>query len=131
MMSRWLSRSESLGGNVRHLYFLPEGLNPQRLLRDLINRVRGHHRIDVLTRSELRDVQGSLGQFRSRIASRGPGGVTTETEVEHGVIVMATGGREGSTRRYLYGEDERVVTQLQLEDWIAHQPEKVAAWSTW
>jgi heterodisulfide reductase subunit A len=42
---------------------------------------------------------------------------------------MATGGREGSTRRYLHGEDERVVTQLELEDWIAHRPEKVAALS--
>jgi heterodisulfide reductase subunit A2 len=122
-----VEQAESLGGNVRHLYFLPEGLNPQRLLRDLITRVRGHHRIDVLTRSELIDVQGSLAQFRSRIASRGPDGALTENEVEHGVIVMATGGREGSTRRYLHGEDERIVTQLELEDWIAHQPEKVAA----
>jgi heterodisulfide reductase subunit A len=119
--------SESLGGNLRNLCFLPEGLNPQRLLRDLINRVRGHYRIDVLTRSELREVQGSLGQFRSQIATREPDGSTMVTEVEHGVIIMATGGREGSTRRYLCGDDERVVTQLQLEDWIAHRPEKVVA----
>ncbi len=116
-----VERSDSLGGNLRHIYYLAEGLNPQRLLRDLINRVRGHHRIDVLSRSELEGWSGSIGRFRSRI--RGDEGVE---EVEHGVTIVATGGREGTPRAYLHGEDDRVVTQLELEDWIAHQPERIA-----
>ncbi|MCK4941307.1 tRNA pseudouridine(13) synthase TruD, partial [candidate division WOR-3 bacterium] len=118
--------SEALGGNLNHIYYLVEGLNPERLLRDLVNRVRGHHRIQVLIRSELVDWSGSIGQFRSQIQTRTPDGTISVLTVEHGVIIIATGGREGTTRRYLHGEDERVVTQLKLEDWIAHRPEKVA-----
>ncbi|MBN1313822.1 MAG: CoB--CoM heterodisulfide reductase iron-sulfur subunit A family protein, partial [Anaerolineales bacterium] len=122
-----IERSEILGGNLRNIYYLAEGLNPHRLLRDLINRVRGHHRIDVLTRSELKKITGSIGHFISQIESRGLEDETiSTTTIEHGVIVVATGGVEGTTTKYLYGQDERVVTQLELEDWIVHQPEKVA-----
>lgn len=128
-----VERSDALGGNLRHIYYLAEGMSPQRLLRDLINRILGHHRIDVLTRSELTGLSGSLGQFRSQIETRahsarggGGEGEASTTEVECGAIIIATGGREGSTRSYLCGQDERVVTQLELEDWIAHEPEKVA-----
>lgn len=121
-----VERGDALGGNLRHIYYLAEGLNPQRLLRDLVNRVRGHHRIEVMTRSELADQGGSIGRFRSRIRTLDAAGDAASTEVEHGVIVMATGGREGTPEAYLHGEDGRVVTQLELEDWIAHQPERLA-----
>jgi len=119
--------ADALGGNLNHIYYLAEELNPQRLMRDLINRVRGHHRIDVLTRSELVNVGGSIGQFRSQIETRGLDGTVTATEIEHGVAIVATGGREGTTLKYLHGRDERVITQLELEEWIAHRPEKVAS----
>ncbi len=39
-----------------------------------------------------------------------------ERELAHGVIVVATGGREFQPQgRYLYGEDPRVLTQRELE----------------
>jgi heterodisulfide reductase subunit A len=117
--------SDMLGGNLNNIYFLAEAENPQRLMRDLINRIRGHHRIDVLTRSELRETTGSMGQFRSLVETHEVDGRVSATEVEHGVIIVATGGREGTTRQYLCSQDERVVTQLQLEEWIAHRPEIV------
>jgi heterodisulfide reductase subunit A-like polyferredoxin len=121
-----VERGEALGGNLRHIYYLAEGLNPQRLLRDLVNRVRGHHRIRVLTRSELAAWSGSIGRFQSRIRTADPGADGGTFEVEHGVTVVATGGREGTPEAFLHGEDPRVVTQLELEDWIVHQPERVA-----
>jgi heterodisulfide reductase subunit A-like polyferredoxin len=121
-----VERSEALGGNLRHIYYLAEGLNPQRLLRDLVNRVRGHHRIEVLTQAELAGWTGSIGRFESSIRVHGLDGATEIVTVDHGVTVVATGGREGSAGGYLHGEDERVMTQLELEDWIAHQPERLA-----
>ncbi|MBE0618145.1 MAG: CoB--CoM heterodisulfide reductase iron-sulfur subunit A family protein, partial [Proteobacteria bacterium] len=121
-----VERSEALGGNLRHIYYLVEGLNPQRLLRDLVIRVRGHHRIDVLTRSELVSWSGSIGRFRSRIRTIARDGAEASAEVEHAITVVATGGLEGTPEAYLHGEDPRVVTQLELEDWITHQPERVA-----
>jgi heterodisulfide reductase subunit A len=119
-----VERDEALGGNLRHIYYLAEGLNPQRLLRDLINRVVGHHRIDVATRTEVAASTGSIGRFESTLRTVGNGGATQT--VAHGVTIVATGGREGTPRAFLPEDDARVVTQLALEDWIAHQPERLA-----
>ncbi len=121
-----VERSDALGGNLRHIYYLAEGMNPQRLLRDLVNGVRGHHRIDVLTRAELVGWSGSIGRFTSRIRAALPEGGETVELVDHGVTVIATGGREGTAGAYLHGDDPGVVTQLALEERLAHQPERFA-----
>jgi heterodisulfide reductase subunit A len=118
--------SDQLGGNLNHIHYLAEGDNPQRLRRDLVNRVRGHARIEILTRSELVGVTGSMGQFRSQVQTRFSDDQVEITEIEHGVIIVATGGQEGTTTKYLHGQDQCVVTQLELESWITYQPDKVA-----
>ena len=112
-----VERTPGLGGNLQNIYYLAEGDNPQRLLRDLINRVLGHQRIDLLTRSEVVAQEGSVGAFRSTV--RTP---TEDVEVEHAVTIVATGGQEWRGDVYLLGEDERVVTSLDLEEIITHRP---------
>ena len=48
-------------------------------------------------------------------------------EIEHGATVLATGAVEYKPTEYLYGQDERVLTQLELEGRIAAQDESVLA----
>jgi heterodisulfide reductase subunit A len=115
-----VERQRGLGGNLNQIYYVAEGENPQRLLRDLVNRVLGHQRIDVLTGSEVVANSGSTGAFRSAV--RTPRGTV---EVDHGVTIVATGGEEARDRLLLLGEDERVVTSLDLEEIIAHRPEQI------
>ncbi|MDY7078099.1 MAG: FAD-dependent oxidoreductase, partial [Chloroflexota bacterium] len=67
-----VEREAGLGGNLQHIYYLAEGENPQRLLRDLVNRVLGHRRIDVLTSAEVISHAGSLGAFRSTVRTLPP-----------------------------------------------------------
>jgi len=56
-----------------------------------------------------------VGQFKSMVRRLTPDG-SKEREISHGVIVVATGGREFRPQgRYLYGEDPRVLTQRELE----------------
>jgi heterodisulfide reductase subunit A len=119
-----VERSAQLGGNLRRIFYVAEGQNPQRLLRDLVNRVRGHERIQVLTRSELKSHTGRTGDFRATIVTRA-GEVDIETEVRHAVTIVATGGQEWRGDVYLLGQDERVVTQLDLEEIIVHRPEEI------
>jgi heterodisulfide reductase subunit A len=119
-----VEREAQLGGNLRHIYYVAEGQNPQRLLRDLVNRVRGHERIEVFTRSEVRSHTGRTGDFRSVIVTHGPG-QSVETEVRHAVTIVATGGEEWRGDVYLLGRDKRVVTQLDLEEIIVHRPEMI------
>jgi len=115
-----VERQAGLGGNLQQIYYVAEGDNPQRLLRDLTNRVLGHRRIDVLTGSEVVAHDGSVGAFRSTVQT--PQG---EVEIEHGVTIVATGGQEWRGDVYLLGQDERVVTSLDLEEIITHRPEQI------
>jgi heterodisulfide reductase subunit A len=119
-----IERKAQLGGNLRQVFYVAEGQNPQRLLRDLVNRLRGHERIEVLTRSELKTHTGRTGDFRSVVVTRS-GDVDVETEVRHAVTIVATGGEEWRGDVYLLGQDERVVTQLDLEEIIVHRPAQI------
>ena len=41
------------------------------------------------------------------------------TEIKHGAAVIAIGADVYTPTEYLYGEDDRVMTQLELEEKIA------------
>jgi len=121
-----VERESELGGNLRYVYYVAEGQNPQRLLRDLVNRVIGHERIQVLTRTELVSHTGRVGEFRSVLRTGREGAEPVETEVVHAVTIVATGGQEWQGEVYMRGRDPRVVTSMELEDIIAHRPERIA-----
>ena len=117
-----VEKSDALGGHLHHIYYVAEGVNPQRLLRDLVNRVVAHERITLHLRSEVARHTGSVGTFRSVIRSR-----AGEAEIAHGVTILATGGRESRNEQYGLGRDPRVVRQSELEEIVVHQPERLAA----
>jgi len=121
-----VEREPELGGNLRYVYYVAEGEDPQRLLRDLVNRVVGHERIRVLTRTEVVSHTGRVGEYRSVLRTTTRSGETVETEVRHGVTVVATGGQEWRGSVYMYGRDPRVVTSMELEQMIVHRPERIA-----
>jgi heterodisulfide reductase subunit A2 len=110
-----VEREGSLGGLARELYFTLEGPDPQEFLHELQAAAYHHPNIEVHIQSELLKLTGHVGQFRStvrRVTMNGP----QDRELAHGVIVLATGGREFQPRgRYLYGDDPRVLTQRELE----------------
>jgi heterodisulfide reductase subunit A len=125
-----VERSAELGGNLRHVYYVAEGQNPQRLLRDLVNRVRGHERITVLARSQVVDYAGSVGRFSSVIRTHPMGeDQPLDSRMEHAVTIVATGGEEWRGDVYLLGKNRQVITEVELEDHIAHRPEAIAEMS--
>jgi heterodisulfide reductase subunit A len=116
-----VERERYLGGLVRKLFFTLEGPDPQAFLQELQGLVFRHPNIEVLTQTKLIKVEGHVGQFQSIVRQRLPDSVR-ERSLEHGVILVAIGGREFHPRgRYLYGEDPRVLTQLELEALIDAQ----------
>lgn len=110
-----------LGGNLHHIYYVAEGENPQRLLRDLVNRVVAHNRIDVHLNSQVIKHTGSVGDFRSTLQGR-----EGQFELNHSVTILATGGAETGGDRYLLGKDPRVIKQSELEEILAHQPDRAS-----
>jgi len=120
-----VERSEMLGGNLRNLYYVAEGYDPQRLLRDLVNRVRAHRHIVVYTRTEVVRHSGHIGDFRAELRTRYSDGSVETSHIEHGATVVATGARE--TREHPLLDLPGVMTQRELESRIIHQPAEVAA----
>jgi heterodisulfide reductase subunit A2 len=114
-----VERSPQLGGLARNLRFTLEGLDPQKLIQELEVEVFQHPNVQVLTQAELVSVTGAVGRFRS-IVSQVIEGEPLERRLKHGVVLVATGGREfRPSKSYLYGEDPRVLTQLELEEKIS------------
>jgi heterodisulfide reductase subunit A len=110
-----VERQNSLGGLARELFFTLEGPDPQEFLHQLQAAVYRHPNIEVHVQTELVKLTGHVGQFKSTVRRLTLDGLK-ERELSHGVIVVATGGREFRPQgRYLYGEDPRVLTQRELE----------------
>jgi heterodisulfide reductase subunit A len=118
-----VERAEMLGGNLLNLYYVAEGYNPQRLLRDLVNRVRAHQRITTYTRTEVVRHEGHIGYFRATLRTTQDGTVTN-TPIQHGVTIIATGAHE--TRDHPWLALPQVITQRELEEKIIHHPEEIA-----
>ena len=109
-----VEKDSSLGGNLRHIRTTLEGRNVPEFLDRLVAAVRDNPRITVHLNSVAVQFSGHVGNFKTTVAT---GGV--QTVLEHGVVILATGGRERETALYLHGQDPRVMTQRKLEAELA------------
>jgi heterodisulfide reductase subunit A len=110
-----VEKEKELGGIAKKIHYTLERSDIQDHVQDLIRQIYKTLLIQVYTGSSLLDFSGYVGNFKSRIAL-GDRGVIKE--VEHGVAIVATGAEEFKPAAYLYGQDPRVVTQLELEQEI-------------
>ncbi len=105
-----VERSAHLGGMARHLFRTWKGEDIQENLADLIKSVESDSNVKVHLDTELTNVEGFVGNFKTTLSSSG-----REETVEHGIAIIATGANEYQPDEYLYGEDPRVLTHLELD----------------
>jgi len=105
-----VERTSRLGGQANNLYKTWKGEDIQEHLAQMEAWVRQKDNIHIHLNTELTAIDGFVGNFSSTLVS----GDRRET-IEHGVAVLATGGREHKPTEYLYGEDPRVLTSLELD----------------
>jgi len=108
-----IEKEAALGGFARNLHHTIEGADVPAYLNDLIGQVEAHPGIDVITHGLIDGFSGYKGNFKTEVAV-GPD--QTRQEIDHGVIVVSTGAGEYQPTEYLYPEDDRVVTQVELGD---------------
>jgi heterodisulfide reductase subunit A len=113
-----IEKGDSIGGNLKNLHHTLAGDEVQAHLKTLVTKVTGSKNIDVICNAELVQTAGFIGNFASVIAS-GKGKDKVEQTVDHGVIIVATGGREHRPDKYLLGKSKKVVTQQELEKQLA------------
>jgi len=108
-----VEKDKELGGFARRLHHTIEGADIQGYLKQVTAEVSGHPKIRVLTGAKITAFEGFKGNFATTVAW-GPSGQTEK--IEHGVIIVATGATEYRPTEYLYGQDPRVLTQVEFGD---------------
>jgi len=105
-----IEKSNELGGSARQIKKTWKGEDVQSFVGDLIAKVNKHDQLEVLTNSEVVDAHGFIGNFETTVK------VADEDRViEHGAVVVATGGQATDTEEYLYGKNPRVTRWHDLE----------------
>jgi heterodisulfide reductase subunit A2 len=115
-----VEKEPDLGGMARRIHYTLEGLDVQAYLRDVIRKVYRHPSIHVYTGAVITEASGYVGNFTTKVESG-----ELLSEIRHGITIIATGAAEYKPTEYLYGQDDRVLTLLELEERIAKTEESV------
>jgi heterodisulfide reductase subunit A len=125
-----VEKEPELGGNLRNIHHTLSGEDPQKFLDEIIKKVMSNDKIHVLTNTKLSDLGGYIGNFEVKVEpateTACDGGSEVEEEkdksvecqdtiINVGAIIVATGAKELKPEEYLYGQDERVMTQLEMD----------------
>jgi heterodisulfide reductase subunit A len=108
-----IEKNGQLGGQALHLNetWQAEPVGP--FLQNLISAIQSDENIDIYLNSRVDDVDGFIGNFKTTIQSDGGSKV-----LEHGVTLIASGAEEYKPDDFLYGQDQRVLTGLELQNKI-------------
>jgi heterodisulfide reductase subunit A2 len=115
-----VEKDKDLGGMARRLHYTLDRVDVQAYLGELTAKVYKHPSIHVATDTTIKEVAGYVGNFTSKLKWHG-----RMREIRHGAVIIATGAEEYKPTEYLYGQDERVLTQLELEDRLVKQEDAV------
>ena len=105
-----VEKGDSLGGQARRLYETWRREDIQLNLAKLIKEVTSDEQIDVYLNAEITKVDGFVGNFKTTIKTG-----DKEQELAHGVTIIASGATELKPDLYLYGQNPRVLTALELD----------------
>lgn len=111
-----VEKSSKLGGNLRQLRYMLSGDDPSRILQRLEMQMKSNPLIHVYTDTVVEGISGYIGNFTTSLQA--PSG---NEILEHGVVILATGGESYEPMQYLYGKSNQVITQIELEEKMADQ----------
>ena len=109
-----VEKEAELGGMIRRLYKLqPTERDASEVLREAVTAVKANKNIHVHMSTLVKEVKGFIGNFDVKLQEKD----SNELEqINVGTMIVATGAEAFKpVGMYGYGEDENVVTQLELE----------------
>ncbi len=116
-----IEQSDKLGGNALNLIGTWQGDKIADRLKEIILKTEGHPLIDVYTESSITEASGFVGNFETTISQN-----SSDVTLKHGAVVVAVGAEERKPTEYLYGEDARVLTHLDLDTAIKGGDKKIS-----
>lgn len=115
-----VERSSYLGGHCRHLLRTLDGTDVRAMVDGLVATILAHRRITVLCESDVTGFSGTKGSFTAEVTSRLR---PEKISISAGAVIVATGGHELKPfGAFLYGSDNRVMTQTELEVRLSESP---------
>jgi heterodisulfide reductase subunit A len=108
-----IEKEKDLGGNLKESFYTLKGANPQNLLSGLIKEVENNSSIRLYPEAKVLGFEKKNGHYQTKVRHR-----DEEKIIDHGALILATGGKEVTPKEYLYGKDPRVMTQRQMERMI-------------
>ena len=102
-----VEKEDRLGGIASGTYYTIDHVDVQAYLKETIGRVKAHPGISVYEGVTVDHTDGFVGNFTTTLSD----GKT----FEHGVVIIATGAVPYKPSEYLYGENDAVLTQRELE----------------
>ena len=115
-----IEREDRLGGQALRLHTTWKNERVEPYVEELIERVGEHPLIDVRLQTEIKEVHGTIGSFRSKLADA----EGEETEVSFGAAIIANGGDSYEPEEYLYGEDPNILLSLDLDQEIIQNSDR-------
>ena len=103
-----VEKEDALGGVARRIYHTAKGEDVSAYLEDLAAKIEATEGINVHLGATVADVDGFVGCFKTTLSD----GAT----IDHGAAVVAVGASEYKPTEYLYGQDDRVKTALEMDE---------------
>jgi heterodisulfide reductase subunit A len=122
-----VERAAQLGGNARSIARTVEGDDVRRRLADLEARVRQHPRIKVFAGARIKAIAGFVGNFQTTIgkSDQSKSFDASDSILQHGVVIVATGAQYRTPSEYGYGASPAVISQKEFEALLDQEPAKV------
>ncbi len=110
-----VEKENQLGGLGNRLTKTIEGVDVRAMIFELRSQVENHPKITTMTSAVIVEFSGFKGNFKTEVLA---GESMASRTIEHGVTIIATGANEYQPREFLYGENPKVITQLELGERI-------------
>lgn len=108
-----VEKEPELGGHLKDIYLGANGEKPQELLKQTIEHVTSHPLIQAFTNTTVQHVSGYVGNFSTTLDTHKK--EKTPTMIQHGAIIVATGGVPYQPKEYQYKKSDDVLTQTEFE----------------
>jgi heterodisulfide reductase subunit A2 len=115
-----VEKDTALGGIARRIQTTMKGMDVQAYLKKIIGEIYSNPLIHVSHEATIEDVSGYVGNFVTTVKSEGQ-----IKKIRHGASVIAIGANVYEPTEYLYGENDKVCTHLELDEQIARGEEKI------
>jgi len=107
-----IEKEDSLGGFAKNIFQTLENDDIQEYLTNLIKEVEDNQLIRVFTNTQINIISGYIGNFITNITH---GKNNKSVDLDHGIIIVATGAKEYRPTEYNFGQNDRIIAQSEFE----------------